>query len=64
MWLFVDENKVLILPRYRSKFWTQYLLDNANGLSEDTAKRRASTLKRWVNAFKLISGRKNCSKLS
>ena len=33
---------------------TQYLLDNANGLSEDTAKRRASTLKRWVNVFKTI----------
>ena len=33
---------------------TQYLLDNANGLSEDTAKRRASTLKGWVNAFKTI----------
>lgn len=33
---------------------TNFLLDNANGLGEDTSKRRASTLKCWVNQFKTI----------
>lgn len=32
----------------------QFLLNNASGLSEDTSKRRASTLKGWVTKFKSI----------
>ncbi|GIC17384.1 hypothetical protein VCSRO98_3255 [Vibrio cholerae] len=34
---------------------TEFLIENCNGLSDNTSRRRAQTLKSWVRKFKEFS---------